>query len=210
LGSGRSFLAAAAAAAEARHWRVVEVAEPIVGEACDVGRRLGRDLKALSLRTRATTVLIGAGETTVTLEGRTGRGGRNQELALAAALELSETDRLSLASFATDGVDGPTDAAGAIVDGGTVRRAKAAGLDPSSLLKAHHSYDLLEATRDLIHTGPTGTNVADIVVGVFSATGSQDYRTSGSQNGQTSRRSDQRYGGRPGKTNRAPTRICGF
>jgi hydroxypyruvate reductase len=169
LGSGRSFLAAAAAVARDRHWRVVELAEPVVGEARDVGRKLGRNLREISRRTSATTVLVGAGETTVTLQGNSGRGGRNQELALAAALELSETDRLSLASFATDGVDGPTDAAGAIVDGETVRRAKAAGLDPSSLLKAHNSYPPLAAAGDLIHTGPTGTNVADVVLGFVSA-----------------------------------------
>ncbi len=169
LASGRTFLAAAAAAARLQQWHVVEIARPVVGEARAVGREFGRDLRQLSHEASGTTVLIGAGETTVTLQAGSGHGGRNQELALAAALELSETDRLFLASFATDGVDGPTDAAGALVDGETVGRAKAAGLDPSSLLAAHDSYRLLATTGDLIRTGPTGTNVADVVIGFVSA-----------------------------------------
>src|SRR5919204_427660 len=93
----------------------------------------------------------------------TGRGGRNQELALSAAESL-EGQAAVLLSFGTDGADGDTDAAGAIVDGETMIRARALGLDPKQFLDENNSYAFFEALKDHLVTGPTGTNVADLIV----------------------------------------------
>ena len=103
------------------------------------------------------------GETTVTVCGQ-GKGGRNQELALAAALALEGLLDIALLALATDGTDGPTDAAGAIVDGRTAALARSAGWDPVRTLADNNAYPLLDAIGALLHTGPTGTNVNDIAV----------------------------------------------
>jgi glycerate-2-kinase len=92
-----------------------------------------------------------------------GVGGRSQHLALAAAIALTGRSAVVLAA-GTDGIDGPTEAAGGCVDGATVARARAAGLDPSAALAATDSHRVLARTNDLVVTGPTGTNVADLVV----------------------------------------------
>jgi len=107
--------------------------------------------------------IIVGGETTVTVTGK-GLGGRNQELALAAALKLKEMDGVVLASLSTDGVDGPTDAAGAIVEGRTLMRAAKVGLTPEEFLAENNSYNFFSKLGDLIFTGSTGTNVNDISV----------------------------------------------
>jgi glycerate-2-kinase len=107
--------------------------------------------------------IVAGGETTVTVTGK-GVGGRNQELALAAALKLEGMNGVVLASLSTDGVDGPTDAAGAIVDGKTLARANKAGLAPEEFLAENNSYKFFAELGDLIFTGPTGTNVNDITV----------------------------------------------
>src|SRR6185369_1617417 len=108
------------------------------------------------------------GETTVRLppRERTGRGGRNAELALEAARRLDGTDGWALLCAGTDGIDGPTDAAGAFVDGGTVARARRAGLSVDVALARHDVYPLLAAIGALFRPGPTGTNVADIALAV--------------------------------------------
>jgi glycerate-2-kinase len=93
-----------------------------------------------------------------------GRGGRNQEVALGAASLLEGRLGIVVASLGTDGIDGPTDAAGGMVDGATVARARAAGRDVADALARNDSYTLLQATDDLIRTGPTGTNVADLML----------------------------------------------
>ena len=93
-----------------------------------------------------------------------GLGGRNQELALAAAIELQGEIDLIIAFVATDGNDGPTDAAGAIIDGQTISRAEAHGLDPSAYLAQHDSYHFFSALDDLVITGPTNTNVNDLII----------------------------------------------
>jgi hydroxypyruvate reductase len=95
------------------------------------------------------------------VQGR-GKGGRNQEFALAAAIEIRGLRDSLIASLGTDGTDGPTDAAGAIVTGQTVSRAASVGLDAAAYLRANDSYPFFDALRDLIRTGPTGTNVMDI------------------------------------------------
>lgn len=105
-------------------------------------------------------VLVAAGETTVTMSG-SGHGGRNQEAALAAAIALQGSTG-GFAALGTDGIDGPTDAAGAIVDGGTIGRMRAAGIDPDVHLANNDAYPALEASGDLVITGPSGTNVGDL------------------------------------------------
>lgn len=105
---------------------------------------------------------IAGGETTVTLRGR-GRGGRNQELALAAAIEMSGMDNVTLVTLATDGEDGPTDAAGAVVTNETFFRAERLGLNAKVFLNRNDSYSFFDSLGDLIKIGPTGTNVNDLV-----------------------------------------------
>jgi hydroxypyruvate reductase len=106
-------------------------------------------------------VSIFAGETTVS-GATTGKGGRNQEAALAAAIAIAGRPGYTFAAFGTDGIDGPTDAAGAIVDSETVARGDALGLDAALHLESHDSNPFLAATGDLVTTGPTGTNVGDL------------------------------------------------
>lgn len=105
-------------------------------------------------------VPIWAGETVVTVRGE-GSGGRNQEAALAAALVLEGQEGRFL-SFGTDGIDGPTAVAGALVDNGTIQRARRRDLDSVRALDDNDSYDVLGAARALIRCGPTGTNVSDL------------------------------------------------
>jgi glycerate-2-kinase len=106
---------------------------------------------------------LAGGETTVALAGLAGRGGRCQELCLAAAELVAGTDIVLLAA-GTDGRDGPTDAAGGLVDGDTWTRLRAAGIDPAAALRRHDAYPALDRVAGLVRTGPTGTNVMDVVV----------------------------------------------
>lgn len=115
---------------------------------------------ALEAPSEAGEVLIFAGETTVTVAG-SGRGGRNQESALAAAIEI-EGRPITFLAGGTDGTDGPTNAAGGVVDGGTVGRGRAVSVDAVASLQNNDAHTYLAATDDLIVTGPTGTNVADL------------------------------------------------
>jgi hydroxypyruvate reductase len=103
------------------------------------------------------------GETTVTVSG-SGRGGRNQELALAAGIALHDVPGAALMSLATDGVDGPTDAAGALVDGESFRKMRARDVDPKAALAANDAYPALQAIGALLQIGPTHTNLNDLVV----------------------------------------------
>jgi len=107
--------------------------------------------------------LIAGGETTVTLHGN-GRGGRNQELALAAAIEMDGTQNAMLITFATDGEDGPTDAAGAVVGGESYQRGQRLGMDAQAFLSRNDAYSYFEPLGDLIQCGPTGTNVNDLML----------------------------------------------
>ena len=129
-------------------------------------RRVGRVLAALAAATAdidAPICLIAGGETTVTLQGK-GSGGRNQELALAAALQLAGRERISLLAAGTDGSDGPTDAAGAFADGATQARGRARGLDAVAALANNDSNRFFAGEGGLVVTGPTGTNVMDLVL----------------------------------------------
>jgi hydroxypyruvate reductase len=111
-------------------------------------------------------VHVWGGETTVRLPAQPGCGGRNQHLALAAALELAGEDQLWLLACGTDGSDGNTDDAGALVDGGSVQRMNDAGCEPAEALAAADAGSALALSGDLVHTGPTGTNVMDLCIGL--------------------------------------------
>jgi hydroxypyruvate reductase len=137
------------------------------GEAREAGRllaALGKEVASHGRPVGRPAVLVAGGETTVTLRTLGGHGGRNQELALGAAVALEGWRGVTIASLGTDGIDGSSDAAGAVVDGTTLRRAAAAGLDARALLDAHQSASLFSHLGDAIMTGPTGTNVNDLVV----------------------------------------------
>jgi glycerate-2-kinase len=110
--------------------------------------------------------MLGGGETTVTLGTRPGRGGRNQEFALVGATVLDGASDLLLLSMGTDGIDGPTDAAGGWADGTTAGRARRKGVDLTAALERHDAYPALHELGTLIITGPTGTNVMDLHVGL--------------------------------------------
>jgi hydroxypyruvate reductase len=161
VGSNRHLIQAAARAAADLGFQVRVLTGRMQGEAHEVGTRFGARLR----RAPPGSCLLMGGETTVTLT-RAGRGGRNQELALAAGLALEGQPGRAVMAFASDGVDGPTEAAGAVVDGGIALRAESLGLDPREALARHDSYPLLAAVEALIHTGPTGTNLNDLVVGL--------------------------------------------
>jgi hydroxypyruvate reductase len=107
--------------------------------------------------------LLAGGETTVTIRGN-GKGGRNQELALAAAIELAGTEGLLLLSAGSDGNDGPTEAAGAWAGGRTIQRAEELMISAQEYLNRNDSYTFFQTLEDLIITGPTRTNVMDIVI----------------------------------------------
>jgi glycerate-2-kinase len=107
--------------------------------------------------------IVAGGETTVSVVGK-GRGGRNQEIALSAAEKLNALDGVVVASLSTDGIDGPTDAAGAIVDGKTLMRGTKADLSAEKFLADNDSYNYFSKLGDLLFTGPTGTNVNDVSV----------------------------------------------
>lgn len=165
IGSNR--LAANAALTQARleGFRPLLLSTYLQGEARQAGRLLAAILRQIADSgepvARPACLVVG-GETTVTIQGR-GLGGRNQELALGAVQELAGLDGVLLVTLATDGDDGPTDAAGAVVTGETLARAAKAGLDPHRFLAENDSYHFFEALGDLLKPGPTLTNVNDLV-----------------------------------------------
>ena len=165
VGSNR--LAALAAVEKARQlgFNALLLSTYVEGEAREVARvaaALAKGIRAHSDPLSPPACLVWGGETTVTIRGE-GKGGRNQELALAAALPLDGWPGILVMALATDGTDGPTDGAGAVVTGETVPRARALGLDPRAALEANDSYPFFDALGDLIRTGPTGTNVNDLL-----------------------------------------------
>jgi len=135
------------------------------GEAKLAGERLAKTLcQSTAAEYQGANCLIIGGETTVTLTGsvKPGRGGRNLELALSAVRHMAGRNNLALITLATDGEDGVTDAAGAVVTGETLARAEDLGLDPDDFLARHDSYTFFKALDDLLIPGPTGTNVNDL------------------------------------------------
>jgi len=167
IGSNKEALQVAAREALLRGYSTVILSSELKGEAREVGKWLaGQAIEAY--RESGQTVqrkicLIAGGETTVTVAGK-GLGGRNTELALAFAREIKDMNGITLLSAGTDGTDGPTNAAGAIVDGGTLSRGEASGLDVEACMAENDSYHFLEKTHDLLITGPTGTNVMDLQI----------------------------------------------
>ena len=164
IASGTIAVEAAAAEARACGFTPVVLTTALTGEAREAGRLLAAAARESRLEGRpvaAPACIIAAGETTVTVVGR-GRGGRNQEVALSAARELRGLDHVLLTSFATDGKEGTTDAAGAYASAETIAKGERAGLDAGECLERNDSYAFLAAAGELIRTGPTGTNVNDV------------------------------------------------
>lgn len=163
IGSRHDAVGGAARAAASLGYEVLVLPDPIVGEAREAGPRFVDDALAAAARVGAKRVcVVGSGETTVKVVGD-GRGGRNQELALAAALRLEGVAvPATVLSGGTDGIDGPTDAAGAVASAETIARARVAGLDPTRALERNDAYTFFAALGDLLITGPTDTNVGDV------------------------------------------------
>jgi hydroxypyruvate reductase len=164
VGSNDLALDAAADRAKALGYRTLVLSSFIEGETREVARvhaAIAKEIIASGRPVRRPACVISGGETTVTLKG-SGNGGRNQEFALAAAIDIEAMPRVVLLSGGTDGTDGPTDAAGALCDGSTVTRARAAGLDPLAYLANNDSYTFFSQVDGLIKTGPTRTNVMDV------------------------------------------------
>lgn len=166
IGSNTLAAEAAVECASALGFGALLLTSFVEGEAREVGRvvaGLAKGVRRSGHPLPAPACLVLGGETTVAVCG-SGAGGRNQELALAAAIALEGWERVLVMTLATDGVDGPTPAAGAIVTGETVARAKALGLSPAAALAANDSYTFFAALGDAILLGPTGTNVNDLTL----------------------------------------------
>jgi hydroxypyruvate reductase len=164
VGSCLRALTAASESAERLGYRSLILSSKVEGEAREVAKALaavGKEVLSSGHPLTPPACILTGGETTVTLQGD-GRGGRNQEFVLAGALALDGTNRVVVLAGGTDGTDGPTDAAGALADGLTIRRAKALGMDPHAFLKRSDAYHFFKPLDDLIITGPTRTNVMDV------------------------------------------------
>jgi hydroxypyruvate reductase len=166
VGNNRLALEAGRRQAEALGYHTVILSDRVQGESRAVAvshaaivRRIAQANEPLP---RPACVISG-GETTVTIRGG-GLGGRNQEFALAAAIEIEGLDGVVILSGGSDGTDGPTEAAGAVIDGSTVQRGRRRGLNAAQFLARNDSYHFLQATEDLLITGPTLTNVMDLRV----------------------------------------------
>ena len=157
IGNNALIVQAAAAAAERLGYRPYVLTRALQGEAREVGRELVERARLLP----GPVCMLAGGETTVTVRGG-GRGGRCQEAALAAALSMKADEDLVVLAAGTDGTDGPTDAAGGLVDAGTLGRGRAAGRDAARALGDNDAYRFLDASGDLVVTGPTNTNLLDL------------------------------------------------
>ena len=165
IGSVRELCAAAEREAAALGYETVFLSDHLNCEARDAGRYLAQELLKRKESNRKIAVIAG-GETVVHLTG-TGLGGRNQELALAAAELLAGTANAALISAGSDGTDGPTDAAGGYADADTLADLEKAGMDYNFMLRNNDSYHALQAVGGLVITGPTGTNVNDVAVALL-------------------------------------------
>ena len=166
IGNNRMSVAAAEATAQKYGFKTLVLSSWFQGEASQLGNffsAIAFEIEKTGNPLPAPAAIIGGGETTVTIKG-TGMGGRNQEMALAASLWLKGKKNVAFISGGTDGTDGPTDAAGGVVDGDTVAELTAKGLKAEEFLANNDSYNALKAVNGLIMTGPTGTNVMDIQV----------------------------------------------
>lgn len=164
IGSLNTALRAAGERAEFLGMEVIIPKGFVTGEAVEAGKDIGRKvLEIKKERNRRPLCIISGGETTVTVKGN-GSGGRNMELALAFAQYMSGQEGIAMLSAGTDGGDGPTDAAGAIVNGATTRRAENMGLNVEEYLSNNDTYNYFRKTDELFITGATGTNVMDIQI----------------------------------------------
>jgi len=166
IGSGKTAAEAALVQGQELGYKGFVWSAALQGKAREVGARLAalaREAAEGGRPVKPPALVVAAGETTVEVRGP-GRGGRNQEVALAAALGIQGLSGVLVASVGTDGRDGPTDAAGAMVDGESVERMRRAGFDPEQALAQNDAYPALAASGDLVVTGPTGTNVADLMM----------------------------------------------
>ncbi len=164
VGTNLQALKAAGKAAEQLGYRPLILSSKVEGEAREVAKfyvAIAKEALVSENPLKPPVCVLAGGETTVTLQGD-GRGGRNQEFALAAALAIDGLDNIVMLSGGTDGTDGPTDAAGAIADGTTAARARENGLNPKDFLQRNDSYNFFQKLDDLVMTGPTRTNVMDI------------------------------------------------
>ena len=165
VGNNRMALMAARDQAVLLGYSTMIMSSQIEGEAREVAHvfaAVGKEICQSGLPLISPACILAGGETTVTIQGK-GKGGRNQELALSAAIALDGWKKVSLVSAGTDGTDGPTDAAGAIIDGATFQEAKELNLKPYDFLSANDSYSFFELTGCLLKTGPTRTNVMDLI-----------------------------------------------
>lgn len=172
IGGRRTAMDGVASEALARGRATIVFDEPITGDAATAGAGFAKRAIAAARRIGG-AVVIASGETTVAVRGK-GTGGRSQEFALGAAIELGRssssgviTGNVLIAAFGTDGIDGNSTAAGAIVDAATIARAGEAGFDPAAVLAANDSHSMLAHLGALIETGPTGTNVGDLFVAII-------------------------------------------
>jgi len=166
VGSNRQAVDAAAEQARELGFHTTVLSTFIEGETRDVARvhaAIVKEILAGGRPVKRPACVISGGETTVTIRG-TGLGGRNQEFALAAAIDIAGLENVLILSAGTDGSDGPTDAAGAIADGTTLTRAGRLSLNAAQFLANNDAYHFFEPLGDLIKTGPTGTNVMDVRV----------------------------------------------
>ena len=168
VGSNRAATELAAEKARNLGYHALVLSSVVEGEARQVAKvfaAIAKELRATQRPLPLPACIICGGETTVTLRGN-GKGGRNQELALAAAIAAEGLEDTVIMSFGTDGTDGPTDAAGAVVDGQTVARAADLGLDAQDFLDRNDAYTFFDRVGGgaLLKTGPTGTNVADVAL----------------------------------------------
>jgi hydroxypyruvate reductase len=173
IGNNTLLVEAAAAEARRRGLAPLVLTRRLEGEAREVARVLAavvREAAETGTPVAGPACLVAAGETTVTVRGP-GRGGRCQEFCLAAAADLAGVPGVAILAAGTDGTDGPTDAAGALVDGETWARAAAAGVDPRAALAASDSHGFFRALGDLVVTGPTGTNLMDLYLGLVAGPG---------------------------------------
>ncbi len=164
IASNADAVRAAAEVGKSHGFNVSILTTAMQGEAREVGAHLAAAAKSVMRAGKPVSrpaILVSGGETTVTVKGE-GPGGRNQELALSAAIGISGMRNVAVVSFGTDGIDGPTDAAGAVADGFTLERAERLRLDPATYLERNAPYPFFKELGDLLMTGPTGTNVMDV------------------------------------------------
>ena len=167
IGGRMTAVEGAAEAARSLGYHVEVIERPIVGEAREAARAFTADVQRAASALARPACIIGAGETTVHVRGA-GAGGRNQEFALAMLANLPGLGlHTAFGSVGTDGIDGPTDAAGALIDTTSAERAAALGLDAQAFLADNDSYHFFSALDDLLRTGPTGTNVGDVQVALI-------------------------------------------